>query len=639
MRTDFVRAICALTLCLIANAAAAQAQAAKKAHAPSWKYHAYHVHIDVARDGSSTAKYEFAYTVLAEAALQSLNEQDISYHEHDGALEDVVAYTLKKDGTRLDVPESNIQLTSRNGINGTPPAFSDFMSRHLVYPSVEVGDTVVLAYTLKNLKPTFKNYYALLMHFSDAYAYDDAELTITAPTAMGLKHKTYHLDAPKITRLDKERQQWQWSYQNLAPRDTREESSQYERIWRYADLPTIEFSNYRDYRQIAAGYEEEAARRSVVNERIRLLAEKIVAGATNRRERAERIYDWVAKEISFAGNCLTGGDVVPRDTDLILNMKMGDCKDHATLLQALLSAQQIKSTQVLINAQDGYELPEVPCWQAFNHVMNYLPEFNLYVDATSSSSPFGTLPAQDRGKPVIHTASFDGVRHTPSRGADANWSETSDSVTVLADGSLEVAAKYRLGGDLANAFSKRFRDWKASPDFDDGANYLKRAIEGQGYVGGGRYEGIADSGGPEQAFSYEMKYDVHEFVDTSDPHGMNLTAFFPSPNPISELVAYAAVDHFDHDFACHGDKRSEELTIHFPDNIHLLAIPKDVHAKTALVQFDAIYSRDANTIHVKRTVNDQTPGPVCAPEIVAQYARIAAAVKKDLNAQVVYEPK
>jgi transglutaminase-like putative cysteine protease len=641
MRPPFVSSAMSLLLLCAAAAAAASAESPpSKPYAPGWKYRTYHVRTDVQRDGTTTTHYELAYTALAESALQSLNEQSITYHEHDGRLEDVVAYTLKPDGTHIDVPETNVQVTSRNGVNGAAPAFSDFMTRHLVYPNVEVGDTVYLSYTLRDVKPSFRNYYSLLTHLSDTSIYDDAQIVVTAPASLGLKQKSFHLDPPKVTRLDQDRRQWTWTYRNAVARDTRKEQSLFDRAWKYDDMPTIEMSNFADWKQIAAAYEEEAARRATVTQRIRKLADEITQGAANPRERAERTYRWVSKEITFAGNCLTGGDVVPRDTDLILNMKMGDCKDHATLMQALLAAQGIRSTQVLINAQEmGYTLPDVPCWQAFNHVMNYLPEFDLYFDATSSHNPFGTLPEQDRGKPVIHTAQFDGIRHTPARAFDANFGTAVQSVSVSVDGSMDVDASYRVGGDLANSMSKQFHDWKASPEFDGGADVIRRSIEGMGYAGSGSYTAIEGADGPAETFAYGMKYHVAQYLDTEDPHGIELSGLFPSPSPVSALISYAAAQRYAHDFFCHGDIRSEELTLTLPDNVHLLAIPHDVHAKTALLEFDASYARDGNRIHVKRSVIDRSPGPICTPDVAEQYARIGAAVKKDAKAQAVYEPK
>jgi transglutaminase-like putative cysteine protease len=621
--------VCSLASCRIGTAAP---------RGIDWKYQKHHELIEVHRDGSAVRHYDYVYSVLAESALDSLNERTISYHEGSETLTDVVAYTLKANGRRIDVPDSNVQLTSHAGINGAAPAFSDYRDQRIVFPEVEVGDNIVLSYTIEEHKPTFKNYYSLLTYYSEYEANDDAKLVVIAPSALGLQQKTYHLDAPKHDRLDNDRERWTWHYTNPQPADRSNESTIVPRAWHYADLPTIEISNFSNYAQIAAAYEDEAAARAAPSERVLKLSAEIVGESTKPREQAEKLYAWVAKNISFAGNCLSGGDVVPRDTDTVLNLRMGDCKDHATLLQALLAARQIKSTQVLVNSGTWYELPEVPCWQAFNHVIDFVPELNVYLDATSTASPFGVLPDQERGKPVIYTTTFDGIEHTPMRGAAENSSTAFDTVTVAPDGSIDVKSRYHFSGGLANHLSESFTKFKKSPEYDGGAQYFRRWIEQLGYKGSGGYDEV-DGSGPAETFAMSMHYHIDGFLDTTNPYGFTLTALFPGPNAISQLAGFATVDSYAHDFLCHGDTRSEELAITLPDNVKLLAVPKDAHAQTALVRFDVSYAQDGNTIRVKRTVTDTTPGPICKPEIVTQYAQIAAAVKKDARTQAVYAPK
>jgi transglutaminase-like putative cysteine protease len=615
------------------------AHAQTKPFVPSWKYHAYHISVDVAPDGGTTTNYETVFTILDESAIDRMREQSITYHEHDGTLENVVAYTLKKDGTHVEVPPTNVQVTSNNGVNGAPPAFSDFMSRRIIYQNVEVGDSIVLSYTLKNVRPTFKGYYSLLTWYSDLYVYDDATYTVSAPIALGLKEKTYLLGAPTVSKIGNDRRQWKWTYKNPVARDARNDNQVFAKALHYRDRPTIELSNFKDYRQIADAYEKEAGKLAAPTERVRKLAAEIVGGTTDKRERAAKIYNWVSKEIRFAGNCLTGGDVVPRDTDLILNMKMGDCKDHTTLMQALLATQDIASTPTLVGTQNmGYELPEIPCWQTFNHVFNYLPEFKTYADATSTFNPFGTLPEGDRGKPVIYTASYDGIHTTPTRGIDDNVTLSSDTLKISDDGSVEATTHVSLRGDSANAASKQFFEWMKSPEFDNGVQSMKQMIESMGYEGEGRYTELPELDGPSDAFSFGTTYRIREYYDTSDPHGVDLSGIFPGGNAISDVAQYAAAKKPDFDFYCHGDTRAEDMSMAFPDNVKLLAVPHDVHAATAALQFDAAYTRVGNTIMVKRKLIDRSPGPICTPDVAAQYAIIGAAVKKDAKAQAVYAP-
>ncbi|MGR8932818.1 MAG: hypothetical protein ACU837_00335 [Gammaproteobacteria bacterium] len=77
---------------------------------------------------------------------------------------------------------------------------------------------------------------------------------------------------------------------------------------------------------------------------------------------------------------------------------MGDCKDHATLLQALIISGNI------------YRLPKIPVASMVNHVLNYLPSLDMYADATTETTPYG---AQD--KPVLLVDGFrEGTNTSPS---------------------------------------------------------------------------------------------------------------------------------------------------------------------------------------------------------------------------------
>lgn len=58
--------------------------------------------------------------------------------------------------------------------------------------------------------------------------------------------------------------------------------------------------------------------------------------------------------IRYVGIWLGNGGIVPHPAEDILQNRYGDCKDKATLLQALLAAKGIYSQQVLINLGDSF---------------------------------------------------------------------------------------------------------------------------------------------------------------------------------------------------------------------------------------------------------------------------------------------
>jgi transglutaminase-like putative cysteine protease len=94
--------------------------------------------------------------------------------------------------------------------------------------------------------------------------------------------------------------------------------------------------------------------------------------------------------VTYGGNCVGIGALVPCELNAVLDNRMGDCKDHATLMQALLAARGIDSQQVLVNAGNLYRLFELLVVAQVNHVINYVPELKLFMDATAKDRPYNT---------------------------------------------------------------------------------------------------------------------------------------------------------------------------------------------------------------------------------------------------------
>ena len=154
------------------------------------------------------------------------------------------------------------------------------------------------------------------------------------------------------------------------------------------DGPLVVASTFKDYGAVAAAFNVRAAPKAAVTPAIKRLADELTKNAHGQREQAKAIYDWVAVNIQYAGDDVGVGPVVPHAADLVLKNKMGDCKDHSILLQALLAAKGIASSPVLINAGNAYSLPPVASADVFDHMISYIPGLNQYADSTSRYTPF-----------------------------------------------------------------------------------------------------------------------------------------------------------------------------------------------------------------------------------------------------------
>src|SRR5262249_24520981 len=189
--------------------------------------------------------------------------------------------------------------------------------------------------------------------------------------------------------------------------------------------------------EVGRSYWSEAKAKAAVTPQIRKLADEITQGISDRRGQANAISLWVKRNVRYVAIYFGTARVVPNDATTILNNRFGDCKDHVTLMAALLAAKGIASEEVLINSGTIYEYAEVLAPRVLNHVMIYLPEFKLYDDPTTPRVTFGVLTIETYDKPVI-VVSDQGVRtaRTPTMQADDYVVLNRTKIRVATDGSM-----------------------------------------------------------------------------------------------------------------------------------------------------------------------------------------------------------
>ncbi len=619
-----MKSFISLILLLLCFTATVPAEPMAESDIP-YRYLYWDVKYDVNADGSFVETTTWSRIVLKENVLARSKEASVTFSTSVSKGEIVEAYTVKKSGQRIDAPKTSYQVNISDGYKKASPLYSDETTISVVFPDLAVGDTVVFSSRVTNSEGIFPNQFTTTHSLSSYMALDNASIEIVAPATMNLRTKSYFLDEQKPVKKDG-KQVLRWTYKNVKPEKWTPAD---DGIYSIGEWPSLYVSTFKSYKEIVDDYGARALPKAAVTEQVRKLAAEIVADRKTPEQQARALYDWVAKNISYGGNCIGIGAVVPRDLSIVLDNKMGDCKDHATLLQALLAARDIESDQALINAGRTYQLPDVAVVSSVNHVINYIPKMKLFLDATSSDTPFGMLPMSLGEKPVLLVSHYQEGMKTPSTAQYGHEQTMRTHITIKSDGSATGDTEWSLKGMPAIAARSYMRKAPAGQEAVMVENLLKaQGTHGKGSLKKDDPEALIDT------YRFSLSFDLKDYVTVGSATGLQVKPAAWSFFPIERFMAEAYNPALKKPQVCSGGKSVEEYVLEFPDSVKIMSIPKDYKLSTALVDYAAAYRQSKNTLTVRRELTDKTPTNICTPQKVAEYKKDILSIARDLKAQV-----
>jgi transglutaminase-like putative cysteine protease len=611
-----------ISLCVCLPALGAQRDADELPYRTQFQHYTY----EISGDGRSSADVARQVQVLQESAIDTAKTFSFSFSTSIEKGEVLEAYTLKKDGRKVPVPDGNYQREINQGRGNAGPFFSDRTRYSIVFPDLAVGDSVYVHYRTSESEPMFKGHFSMQQRFSPYAAEDDVLVTVRAPKDLPLRQMSNQVEYTETQEGDK--RVMRWHYANPTPRVP--DSDTDGGLWELKEYPNLFVSTFASYEAIAQAYGDRALPKAVPTPRVRDLAKTIVGNQSDRKQQARLIYEWVARNITYGGNCIGVGAVVPRDLDVVLDNRMGDCKDHATLLQALLAAQDIRSEQVLINAGDDYELPAVPVVSMVNHVMNYLPEWDMYVDSTATDIPFGYLPTGSYSKQVLHVGREKAFAVIPGLDHALNRQQLEMTMKIATDGSASGEMHVHMKGVEAAAVRAYMRDLNGQAERDFVKNVLARSgLRGHGSVERGDVRSTGDQ------YEFGVKFAIDNYLRTKTG-AMYFFPIIPTPLPVSNFSQFEDKPLPKRRQQCWGFHTTEKLDIDIPDGMELLTTPADADIKGSLVDFHSRYVRTGNHLAIDRSLDDKSPGSVCPYDVYSSFVKQAIPVGENLRTQVLY---
>ncbi|HVU20206.1 MAG TPA: DUF3857 and transglutaminase domain-containing protein [Rhizomicrobium sp.] len=579
-----------------------------------------HVDIEVFADGSYADSHEESLRILNAQGVQMLHERQYSYTQDYETMEVKEAYTLKANGTRIDIPKSGY-LT---GFGQTSmPGFQDLHIVSLFYPNVEIGDQIVLVTVHRQLKPWFVGRFDMRAEFGRGIVMHDVRYAVTAPDSLKL-----NVDAGGVGGGVPEagggKKRWVWDFHNDTPVTFESDAVSEDDI-----SPHVRITSYADYSDVARAYRDGVEDRAKPTTEVSALADDLTKGVTDKRAQAKILYDWVSSHIGYVEIVLGNGGFVPHYASAVLSNRFGDCKDHVALLEALLAAKGIESTAALVRvAAATYKLPSAASPHNFDHVITYVPSLGLYLDSTAQIAPFGTLPYTDVGKPVV-LVSTGALARTPVATSASSTVRATASVEIKPDGSADGSTKISGTG----AYGMLLRAFiQAIPAGKEGELF-------RNWLGPGA-DGTLERGDP-RSLNDPVTYGATYHVPNAIPFpGTGSLPSYLSLKPFhfTDLIGGTLPATRNSDYICASMDAEEDTKFTLPPGMKLISIPDSQSVDTEQIRLNMDFDRrDARTLNVHLSLKIDHPQATCTPEY---YSRVRGALAKMANAlrqEIVYK--
>jgi transglutaminase-like putative cysteine protease len=580
----------------------------------------------VRADASTTHTVSQQIRVDTEAGVESVSERRVAYSGSLETVEVLEAWTLTPDGRRLDVEPDKIRTLEAQ--DSGEPDFSDTRVKAVIYPAVTKGAIVGLRFRAIQHTPYFPGHATWAVYHQPGVRHMDVKVGVRQDPGVTLQLNARGMlggqvalrpdDPPGSVR-------YAFTYQQdaaLAPERARVDEQDF--------APHLLATTFRDWADLAAVYQAGAQPKTELTPSLETLARELVKDATYERERVQRLYNWVSREIRYVAMAVGVGGYLPHSAESILANRYGDCKDHVVILEALLKAVGIASSPALVNLGKVMRLAEVPTFEAFNHVITYIPSLNLFLDATSRFAPMGTLPLEVMDKPVVLTATGQLAR-TPKTSPQTDYTHTQVKLKVGALGQVTGTSVATIrGADELDSRQIQF-DNIGQPQEALAQRYLARFGE----------SGIGELTVPDpldlnQPWRVSSRFDLDPVVNVPGPSAMAVPIGL-TPGRIRALATTRPSSERRFEAFCRSVNHQEFIEVQLPKSVRIQRIPPNVTFSRGPWRYSADYRRSGQVVHIRRELSVDRPGHICNARDDLDWAAVLPVLQKDLRGQVFFK--
>ncbi len=607
-----------LAFCLLV--AAVPGQAAE----PPTTFRQFHMDVVVGPGGRAVSTAHVEVLASNDGAARDIAQQSLGFIEGLERVELLEGFTLKADGRRIPVAEGAVRTQLAPG-SPNSPQYSDLKRVIAVFPDVQAGDAVSLTWRKTTDEPIFPGHLTQTSFFSRTLPWQDVRIRITAPLDQPLQTESF---GPVLDVAEADGQRtYTWRYSAPAVVEDRAVLSPLDRA------PRLFASSFPDWNEFGQAWAALIEPKLAPTARIQALADEVTRGIDDPRAQTEALYAWVSRHIRWVALYVGNGSFVPHPADQVLANGYGDCKDQVILMLALLRAKGIAAEPALINASPTYRLSGPATLSAFNHVITYVPQFDLFADTTARGAPFGTIPSFLYGKPTLLVRrDRSELRHTPVLAPGVATMRTRMVAKLDAAGHVDGVTTTEAAGPYATVLRNTAERMQGQGTQRAVAEQLRSL--GQSGSGDLAMDGLDRVGGDyrvQGSFRLNAQPDWLTGEPFLMPTGLRLLS-----RPGDGLLGSMAVRNLPLTEAtpCYAGEQREELSLALPAGRHPDKLPRDRTIEAADFSYRSHWTFLDATLKVERRFESRIAQPLCEGRLRAEADRAMNQIRRDLDTRI-----
>jgi len=551
------------------------------------------------------------------------------YHADRQVVQLRAAKVYRKDGRVDEVVESGSRPLNDPSIN----MYTLQRTFYVRFPRLEQGDVVELRYRIDDVaaRNEMSDYFGEITYLQSTRPIVSAEYVLITP-----KSKKLHISMGPATSgaLSGLKQQvvnrgdkriYRFNIDAVPALETEP------RMPRPAELLLhVHASTFASWDDVGRWYWGLAKDKLDVDEDVRTIARKLVAGLSSDRDKVAAIYRYAASETRYVALEFGIEGIRPRRAALTLARGWGDCKDKATLIVSMLGEVGIEAELVLVRTglRGGFDTSTASL-APFDHAIAYVPSMDLYLDGTAEATGTDELPAMDRSAIGLRIVGASGkLVRLPE--PDASWSrETRELVvTPTKDGGLRFTGTLTNRGVDAPGWRRRYqaeasRRERVSSDLATAFGPVE-LLAGQAGIKLGDLDAVENAVTLEVAGAANAK---REGSSLAIPTG-------PSWSLVRSLASRSRRSHVL--LAGPNREHDERWTITVPRGLRVVALPKTTRISESFGSYELDVSHEGNkvVVHTKLRLTK----PRIEPSEYAAFRRFCQAVDASVGARLLLAP-